>query len=238
MNFPVRWKSRQVATADDEVRPSSDTVVIWDGWVRGVHWLIAVLFAVSWYTHRANLEWHRYAGYALLTLVLFRIYWGFVGSTTARFAHFVKGPAAIFRYGRTVLGRGQSTPVGHNPLGAISVVLLLGLLLAQCLLGLFVTDVDGLESGPLSGLVSFDTSRTLAEWHGRLFTALQILVGIHVVAVLFYLFAKRENLIGPMVTGRKRFVETVAPLPIGKWWHAASALVVIALLVWLVVRNG
>lgn len=135
-------------------------------------------------------------------------------------------------------GRGQSTPVGHNPLGAISVVLLLGLLLAQCLLGLFVTDVDGLESGPLSGLVSFDTSRTLAEWHGRLFTALQILVGIHVVAVLFYLFAKRENLIGPMVTGWKRFVETVAPLPIGKWWHAASALVVIALLVWLVVRNG
>jgi predicted membrane protein len=56
--------------------------------------------------------------------------------------------------------------------------------------------------------------------------------------VLFYLFAKRENLIGPMVTGWKRFVETVAPLPIGKWWHAASALVVIALLVWLVVRNG
>lgn len=227
-----------MATISDELPVSPDPVAVWDGWVRGVHWSIAILFGVSWYTHRANLEWHRYAGYALLTLVLFRIYWGFVGSTTARFAHFVKGPAAIFRYGRTVLRRGHSTPVGHNPIGAISVLLLLGLLLAQCLLGLFVTDLDGLESGPLSSLVSFDTGRSLAGWHERLFTALQVLVAVHVVAVLFYLFAKRDNLVGPMVTGRKRFVEAVEPLRIGRWWHAAGALAVIALIVWATVRNG
>lgn len=234
----MTWKAEQVASISDEPFPASDTVVVWDGWVRGVHWLIAILFGVSWYTHRANLEWHRYAGYALLTLVLFRIYWGFAGSTTARFAHFVKGPAAIVRYGRTLLGHGQASPVGHNPIGAISVLLLLGLLLVQCLLGLFVTDVDGLESGPLSGLVSFDISRLLAEWHGRLFTALQVLVAIHVVAVLFYLFAKRDNLIRPMVTGRKRIVGALPLLRIGKGWHAASALIVFALLVWAVVRNG
>ena len=227
-----------MATVSDELPPPSDAVVVWDGWVRGVHGLIAVLFAVSWYTHRTNLEWHRYAGYALLTLVLFRIYWGFAGSTTARFAHFVKGPADIFRYGRTVLGRGHSTPVGHNPIGAISVLFLLGLLLAQCLLGLFVTDLDGLESGPLSALVSFDTSRALSEWHGRLFTALQVLLAVHIVAVLFYLLAKRDNLIGPMVTGRRRFAEEIQPLRIGRWWHGASALIVIAIVVWAIVRGG
>lgn len=234
----MEWGSRQVAPRSDERPTASDSVVVWDGWVRGVHWSIAILFGVSWYTHRANLEWHRYAGYALLTLVLFRIYWGFAGSTTARFAHFVKGPAAIFRYGRALLGREHSAPVGHNPIGAISVLLLLALLLAQCLLGLFVTDLDGLESGPLSSLISFDTSRLLAAWHARLFTALQVLVALHVVAVLFYLFAKRDNLLAPMVTGRKRFVEAVEPLRIGRWWHGATALVFIAVTVWATIRNG
>lgn len=227
-----------MATNSDDPAAISSKVVVWDGWVRGVHWSIAILFGVSWYTHHANLVWHRTAGYALLTLVLFRIYWGIAGSTTARFSHFVKGPAAILRYGRGLLGGEQASPIGHNPLGAISVLLLLGLLLAQCLLGLFVTDIDGLESGPLSNLVSFDTSRLLAEWHGRLFTALQVLVAIHLVAVLFYLLARRDNLIGAMVTGRKRVVEAVTPLRIGSWWHGAAALLVIALLVWAVVRNG
>lgn len=213
-------------------------MLVWDGWVRAVHWLIAVLFAASWYTHRANLAWHRYAGYALLTLVAFRIYWGFAGSTTARFAHFVKGPAGIVRYGRTLLHRGPSTVTGHNPIGAISVVLLLGLLLAQCLLGLFVTDIDGLESGPLSALVSFDMSRLLAGWHGRVFTVLQSLVGLHLVAVAFYLFGKRDNLIAPMVTGRKRILGDAQSLRFGRPWHAAAAVAVIAAIVWAVVRGG
>lgn len=231
-------QAEQVAIPSGGPLPTSIPVVVWDGWVRGVHWLIAILFGVSWYTHHGNLQWHRYAGYALLTLVLFRIYWGFVGSTTARFAHFVKGPAAILRYGGTLLRRGHSTPIGHNPIGAISVLLLLGLLLAQCVLGLFVTDVDGLESGPLSGMVSFDTSRFLAQWHGRVFIALQVLVGLHVAAVLFYLLAKRDNLIGPMVTGRRPRVETVPPLRIGSAWHGASALGFFAVLLWAVVRYG
>lgn len=214
------------------------TAIVWDGWVRAVHWLIALLFAASWYTHHGNLEWHRYSGYALLTLVLFRIYWGFAGSTTARFAHFVKGPSHVLRYARMLLRRGPATLIGHNPIGAISVVLLLGVLLAQCVIGLFVTDVDGLESGPLSSLVSFDTSRSLAEWHGRVFTALQGLVAIHLAAVAFYFVAKRDDLVTPMVTGRKRLDGEPPPFRAGDNRHAVFALLVIAAAVWAVVRNG
>lgn len=227
-------------TAIDDPPLSDDgAVTVWDGAVRIVHWTIALLFGVSWYTHDANLEWHRYAGYALLTLVLFRIYWGFAGSTTARFAHFVKGPAGVARYARTLLRRDGSAPtVGHNPIGAISVLLLLAALLAQCLIGLFVTDVDGLESGPLSSLVSFDTSRSLAEWHGRLFTALQVLIAIHIAAILFYLLARRDNLIAPMLTGRKSLPRGTEPLRFGSWWHAVAAMIVAALIVLAVVRSG
>lgn len=227
-----------MATVSGEPGTPPRTVVVWDGWVRITHWLIAFLFAASWYTHRGNLQWHRYAGYALLALVLFRMYWGVAGSTTARFAHFVKGPSTIVGYGRSLFRRGPTTILGHNPIGAISVLLLLGVLLAQCGLGLFVTDVDGLESGPLSPQVSFDTSRLLSEWHGRLFKALQILIAVHLAAVIFYLLAKRDNLIGPMLTGRKRFAGEVQPLRIGRWWHGAIALAVIAGLIWLTVHNG
>ncbi len=218
--------------------PRFRKVIIWDAWVRIVHWIIALLFVASWYTHRTNLQWHRYAGYALLTLVLFRIYWGFAGSTTARFRHFLKGPADIARYARTLRHRDPSTLVGHNPIGALAVILLLGLLLTQCILGLFVTDIDGLESGPLSSLVSFDTSRILSEWHGSIFKALQILVAIHLAAILFYLLAKRDNLIGPMLTGRKWLNGEIDPLHFGRWWHAIIAVAVIATIVWTVVCHG
>ena len=225
--------------ADIDPPPTvSTTIRIWDAAVRLTHWAIAALFALSWYTHRTNLEWHRYSGYALLTLVLFRIYWGFAGSQTARFSHFVKGPKRILAYARTLLHRGPSTTVGHNPLGAVSVLLLLALLLTQCVIGLFVTDIDGLESGPLSSWVSFESSRILGEWHGSIFTALQVVVALHVVAILFYLAGRRDNLIGPMLTGRKHIEANVEPLRFGAWWHAAIALVVIGVLVWAVTRSG
>lgn len=224
-------------TGDDGVAAAS-TVKLWDGAVRIVHWLIALLFAASWYTHDRDLQWHRYAGYAMLTLVLFRIYWGFAGSTTARFSHFVKGPRSVIRYARDGLRRGSEPIVGHNPIGAISVLLLIGLLLTQCLSGLFATDIDGLESGPLSSLVSFDTSRSVAEWHGVGFAALQVLVAVHLAAVLFYLIFRRDNLLLPMVTGRKSLTGGGRSLRFGSGWHAATAAIVIAAIVWAIVRGG
>jgi len=163
---------------------------------------MALFVGVSWWTaETGRMEWHQYSGYSLLALVTFRIYWGFFGSSTARFRQFVRGPRTIVSY---LKGRWTSMP-GHNPLGALSVVGLLGLLLAQIALGLFAVDVDGIESGPLSTYVSFDTGRVAADWHEAVFDLLLWLIGLHVAAVLYYLFFRKENLIATMVHGQRAF---------------------------------
>jgi cytochrome b len=190
-------------------------VRIWDAPVRLVHWLMVFLLGVSWWTANAGkLDYHRYSGYGLLGLVVFRIYWGFAGSSTARFANFIRGPAAIRAYvaqlGSRMAAHMPATP-GHNPLGALSVVALLALVAAQIVLGLFAVDVDGIESGPLSAYVSFDVGRLCARLHGRNFNVLLAFAALHVAAVLFYLFYRRENLIAAMLNGRRLLPANVAP---------------------------
>src|SRR4051795_3061228 len=182
-------------------------IQVWDGAVRLNHWLMAILIAISWWTaENGQLEYHRYSGYTLLGLLVFRIYWGVFGSTTARFAHFGKGPRAILNYVRGMSSRvSERTPAppGHNPLGALSVIALLALLIVQVGLGLFSVDIDGIESGPLSSLVSFDTGRTCAELHEDIFNVLLVFIALHVAAVFFYLLYRRENLIAPMISGKR-----------------------------------
>jgi len=188
-------------------------VRIWDAPTRLFHWTLAAAFAFCWYTaENDQMAWHRWSGYAILGLLAFRIYWGLVGASTARFANFVKGPRAIGAYLRALAGaRGAPAArlpdshlqIGHNPLGALSVIALLALLIVQTILGLYAVDVDGIESGPLSQYVDFDTGRAAAKLHHLAFNALLVLVGLHLSAIAFYLFIKRDNLIGPMVSGRK-----------------------------------
>lgn len=179
---------------------------LWDAPVRIVHWLLVILIGFSWWSaEEHHLQWHRWSGYTILGLVLFRIWWGFAGGGAARFASFVRGPKATLAYLRSLPERAPSNVPGHNPLGAWSVLAILAVLLGQIGTGLFAVDIDGFESGPLSHLVDFDTGRELAGIHETIFTALQVLVVLHVAAVLFYLVYKRTNLIGPMFTGRRRF---------------------------------
>lgn len=188
--------------------PSTTGVRIWDAPIRIVHWLMVILIAISWWTAENNeLEFHRYSGYTLLGLLVFRIYWGFAGTWTARFSNFVKGPGAILDHLRGT----HRTTAGHNPLGAVSVIALLLLLIAQVTLGLFAVDVDGIESGPLSHLVSFDAGRECAELHEDLFNVLLGFIALHIVAVLYYLIAKRQNLIGAMIHGKRDLTDTNAP---------------------------
>jgi cytochrome b len=149
------------------------------------------------------MDYHRYSGYTLLGVLVFRLYWGFFGSRTARFAQFVKGPRAVLEYLRAGASASGHNAAGHNPLGALSVIALIVLLSAQVALGLFAVDVDGLESGPLSYLVSFDVGRTCAKIHETLFNVLMAVVVLHIVAIFFYLLFKRDNLIRPMITGNK-----------------------------------
>jgi cytochrome b len=214
---------------------------IWDAPVRFVHWSMALLVAVSWWTRRnALMDYHRYSGYALLGLLCFRIYWGFLGSSTARFANFVKGPRAILEYLRRTAGgaanRRLAVP-GHSPLGALSVVALLALLTAQVLLGLFAVDVDGIESGPLSIYVSFEAGRACAQLHGKLFNVLCAFIALHVAAVLFYLVRRRENLIAAMLHGRRELPATIEPLvTFASTARLVSGIVLAALIVWAVMR--
>jgi cytochrome b len=223
-----------------DVPPDSapDTRVrVWDVPVRLFHWLITVLFAFSWWTAETDrLDWHLLSGYAILALVLFRIYWGFAGSATARFTAFIRGPRTVLGYARNLFQRSESVAFGHNPMGGWSVIALILLLLLQTVLGLFAIDVDGINAGPLDTLVSFRTGRWFAHQHGRVFDLLLILTGLHLAAVAFYWIYKRENLIGPMINGRRR-LPPGAPWPklyFAGVWVALPGLLVAGLLVaWL-----
>ncbi|TVV75847.1 Ni/Fe-hydrogenase 1 b-type cytochrome subunit [Sphingomonas solaris] len=180
-------------------------MAVWDVPVRIVHWAIVGLIAFSWYSAENHMmDWHRYSGFAILGLLIFRILWGFIGSSTARFSAFVRGPAEIRRYAGTLRKRAPGAGVGHNPVGALSVLALLLVIMVQVGTGLFAVDVDGIESGPLSERVSFDQGRLLAEVHEISFTVLQVLVVLHVFAILFYLLYKRDNLVGPMIVGGRK----------------------------------
>ena len=212
-------------------------VPIWDLPVRLGHWILVLLLAVSWFTGKHGaMIWHRWSGYAILILVLFRIYWGFAGSSTARFLQFLRGPRAVWKHSKTLLERSGSKTAGHTALGGWSIVAMLLLLLLQNGLGLFAVDVDGIESGPLSDLVSFETGRYLASWHGKVMDLLVVVIALHLAAILYYWLYKRDNLISAMLTGAKRlppgtrpaiFVATIWRAVIGL---AAAGLVVAALI--------
>lgn len=222
----------------------SDQVRIWDSPTRLVHWLMVVLVATSWWTaENGELEYHRYSGYTLLGLLVFRLYWGFAGSSTARFAEFVRGPRAIWAYVKRLPARvsdpSQLSTPGHNPLGALSVLALLSLLIGQVVLGLFAVDVDGIESGPLSHLVSFETGRAFAEFHEALFDVLLVFIGLHIAAVLFYLIYKRENLIAAMIHGRRRLPQDEsAKLSFASLPRLVVGVVLAGGVVWVVSKGG
>lgn len=210
---------------------------LWDGPTRIVHWALVVLVAFSWWSaETGRMPWHRLSGYAVAGLLIFRIAWGFIGSRTARFASFVRGPAAVLDYARTLPKRVRAEVPGHNPLGAWSVLAILAVLAFQVATGLFAVDLDAIEAGPLSDRVDFDTGRRIAGWHTLSFSVLQGLIVLHVAAVVFYLAYKRADLIGPMITGRGRFAKdpglTFAPL-----WRAALAAAVAVALAWWISRG-
>lgn len=204
---------------------------LWDGPVRLVHWLLVALIGFSWWASEDHMNWHRWSGYAIIGLVLFRIYWGFAGAGAARFTSFVKGPKAIAAYAATVGRRDPATTPGHNPLGALSVVAILAVLLVQVTTGLFAVDVDAFEAGPFSDRVSFELGRQIAEWHELSFRVLQALVALHVAAVLFYLVWKRTNLISAMITG-KRTLPSDPGLARAPVWRLLVGVVLAGAIAW------
>ncbi|HEU4780387.1 MAG TPA: cytochrome b/b6 domain-containing protein [Steroidobacteraceae bacterium] len=209
-------------------------VRVWDVPTRVVHWSLVLLVVLSWWTaENGHMEWHRWSGYGLLALLIFRIFWGFAGSSTARFSDFVRGPRAIASH----LRGGWTAAPGHNPLGALSVVALLVLLATQVVLGLFAVDVDGIESGPLSTFVSFETGRAAAQWHEGAFDVLSWLIGLHIIAVLYYWVVKKEKLIGAMVHGKRAYPEPLPqPLRPASALRLVLGVVIAAGITWMVTR--
>lgn len=208
-------------------------VRVWDFPTRLFHWALALLFCVQWWSGKAEkIEIHIATGLGLIGLLLFRLIWGFVGGSTARFVGFVRGPGSVLAYLR---GRGGPV-IGHNPLGGWSVLAMLVLLLVQAGLGLFASDEDAVDAGPLSDWVSFDSAQRLLENHETLFNILLALIGLHVATVIYYLL-RGDNLIAPMLSGRRVHPEGVQPLrPAPAWRFAVAVLIAAALPLWLAYR--
>jgi len=193
--------------------------VIWDLPTRLFHWLLAALVAFSWWSHEDHLDWHKVSGCAIAGLLVFRLWWGIAGSSTARFAGFLKGPAGIAAY-----LKGQAPgAAGHNPLGGWSVAAMLLVLIAQVVLGLFAINED-FEGGPLTRYVDYDTGLAIAGWHETLFNVLVGLIVLHLLAIGFYA-ARKKNLVGPMITGKGALAEGVAAPIMAPLWRLLAGLV-------------
>ncbi len=166
------------------------------------------------------MQGHVLAGQAVVALVIFRVLWGLMGSRTARFTDFLAGPRKVMAYIASVRGgkeHAETETLGHNPAGGWSVMALLLLLAVQAGTGLFAND-DIFTEGPLASLVSKGTSDSLTGLHHLIFNGLLAIIILHVGAVFFYLLVKRENLIRPMVTGRKTVpAGRSAPLLVPAW---------------------
>jgi cytochrome b len=207
--------------------PSNPEIVkaeVWDLPTRLFHWLLAALVGFSWWSaENRHLEWHIWSGIAIFTLLVFRLLWGLFGSSTARFANFVRGPRHVHAY---VTGTRSWSGPGHTPLGALSVLALLLVTAAQVGLGLFASDEDGLNQGPLAALVSNAASDTASQIHGVLFYVLLALIALHVAAILFYRLVRGKKLVMPMITGGAQLDPGVAPMRPAKAWVAVLCLLV------------
>jgi cytochrome b len=212
-------------------------VRVWDAPVRLFHWLVVGLIVFQYVSVKIGGNWmtyHTWAGYTLLALVLFRLAWGFVGSQHARFTDFLYGPRAMLDYLRTLPRRQAAKFAGHNPIGGVSVVLMLLLLLLQAATGLFAND-DNMIEGPLSQWIRKETSDTLTTIHRYNYYVLLAVVAAHITAVLFYLFYKSENLVKAMFTGEKLMPVSHAEGRMAGLGAAAVVMAISAAAVYLVV---
>ena len=175
-------------------------VKVWDLPTRLFHWLLAFAVGAALVTGQIGgnaIEWHARIGLFIVGLIVFRLVWGVLGSTHARFASFVPTPSAIRAY-----LRGEWRGLGHNPLGALSVLGLLVLVALQLSTGLLGND-DIAFRGPLSDLIGKDLSDRLTGIHELTSNALIALIALHLAAIAFYGHVKKQKLIKPMITGWK-----------------------------------
>jgi cytochrome b len=186
--------------------------LVWDLPVRLFHWLLVLSMIASYVTAKIGfdtMQLHMYIGYWTIGLLIFRILWGFVGPKHARFSSFLRGPTGIWRYAKALGAGTMIETAGHNPLGGLSVILLLALVGFQAFTGLFTTD-DIIWTGPYNGAVSSEWATNLTHWHHVNFNLILAAVTLHLLAIAFYFLVKKQNLVGAMLHGKKYVAENDA----------------------------
>jgi cytochrome b len=238
-------RERDSGQVGKNVRPSSvrapvekaSRVPVWDLPVRAFHWGSVALLVTLFVTAKLGgllMQYHEIAGYAMLALVLFRLLWGVWGSDHARFSSFLYSPRTVWHYARTLFTSRSHFYLGHNPLGGLSVLLMLALLLIQAVSGLFAND-DVMLEGPLARHVTRHLSDQLTSLHKFSFNILLVAIALHLAAVLFHLVFKRDNLVGPMLTGSKRVAVSGPPRRFASIWRAAATLAITVLFVFALI---
>lgn len=217
--------------------------LIWDLPTRLFHWLLVLTFSALWITAELGseyMQYHMYCGYFMLFLVIFRVIWGILGTTHAKFQSFFPTWSRLKSYLNSFKSSDDISTPGHNPFGAGMVLLMLLLLLTQAISGLFITD-DVFSSGPYYGVLEGGWEKLAKRLHDICFTLLQICVALHIAAIVFYKIAKKKNLVLPMFTGNKSSEDVKAEDEIksSKIVRALIvAVVVAAFIYWLVVINA
>ena len=206
-------------------------VRVWDLPTRLFHWVLAACVVGSVVRAKIGgnaMVWHFRLGYVVFALLAFRILWGLVGGRWSRFASFVRPPGAVLRYLRGQAGPDEQLDVGHNPLGALSVLGLITILAVQVGTGLFADD-EIANSGPLTALASGALVSQLTTWHKSFGQWIVLaLVALHLAAILFYLLRRGHNLVRPMITGDK-LLPVQTPASADGWGQRLLAVVILAL---------
>ncbi len=203
-------------------------VRVWDLPTRLFHWLTVILLIILYVTERLDrMDWHVWAGEILLFLVVFRLIWGVVGSETARFSNFVAAPKRAIEHCKKLVRPEPDTNVGHNAAGGWMVLFMIALLLIQCLTGIYVNN-DVANEGRWTEVVPVPITDAISDSHTWLWDVLLAAIALHIVAIATYAFAKRHNLVTPMLTGRKPLPQGVTAPRIRGFWRAAISVIVAA----------
>lgn len=192
-------------SGEHDLGTRAGSVPAWDLPTRIAKWLLAALVGLAFasrYYGDAGLVWHQWNGLAILVVIVFRLLWGVVGGSTARFANFLRGPGAAVGYLASLLRGRPPHFLGHNPLGGWMVMALLAVVAAQALTGLFTTD-DIAVYGPMTAVASDETIARASAWHQKIYPFLLALIALHVAANVLYSLFGRDRLIAAMITGRK-----------------------------------
>lgn len=213
--------------------------LVWDIPVRLFHWLLVLCLFGQWLTAEVledAMHIHFYIGYFTLGLIIFRLIWGFLGTRYAKFNSFITGPKSVFSYTKSVLTKQHTFSIGHNSLGGLilpAVIVLVGL---QAISGLFTTD-DIVSTGPYFDSANSDIQQWMQWLHHNIFDVLLIIIGLHLLAIAWYLIFLKHNLIFPMIDGKKA-IKQKESIEHSQLFRAIVIMCLVAIFVyWLVEIN-